>query len=350
MTESAHPSPSSTASGLGTPAWWRSRSWRAKAWWPLSRLYGGLVGLRRWAYVRGWLKTERAPCPVLVVGNVVAGGAGKTPVVIALVKHLQAQGWHPGVVSRGHGRQTQDCRPARPDSDPRDVGDEPALIARQTQAPVFVARRRIEAVRALCAAHPDTDVIVCDDGLQHLALARDLEICVFNEDGVGNGWLLPAGPLREPWPRPVDAVLHAGLAPQGGTAPRFALTRQLAPYARNAQGEQVLLSTLQGAPLHAVAGIARPERFFAMLRAQGLRVERAEAFPDHSYFDSLNRTNPLGLRLICTEKDAIKLWARHPDALAVPLEVRIAPAFFAWIDARLSALTARPVSSAPSSV
>ena len=339
-----------TATGLGTPAWWRARGWQARAWWPLSRLYAALTGLRRAAYARGWLASETAPCPVLVVGNVVAGGAGKTPVVIALVRHLQARGWQPGVVSRGHGRQTRDCRPVRPDSAPREVGDEPALIARQTQAPVFVARRRIEAVRALCAAHPDTNVIVCDDGLQHLALGRDLELCIFNEDGVGNGWLLPAGPLREPWPRPVDAVLHAGPAPQGGTAPRFALARRLAPFARDAQGRQVPLDTLRGQALHAVAGIARPEVFFDMLRAQGLRLVQAEAFPDHSDFDSLKRPSLLASRLICTEKDAVKLWDRHPDALAVPLEIQLPPAFFAWIDERLSALAARPVSSAPSSV
>ena len=151
----------------------------------------------------------RADVPVIVVGNVSAGGAGKTPVTLALLEHLRARGWHPGVVSRGYGRRTTDCREVRSDSLALDVGDEPLLIARRAQVPVFVARQRMQAVQALRQAHPRINLIVCDDGLQHLALARDVEICVFNDEGVGNGWLLPAGPLREPWPRRVDCVLPA---------------------------------------------------------------------------------------------------------------------------------------------
>ncbi|WP_082576907.1 tetraacyldisaccharide 4'-kinase [Acidovorax sp. Root70] len=337
---------------------WQSRGPAAWALWPVSLLYGALVALRRWLYRRGWLRAEHPGRPVIVVGNVIAGGAGKTPVVIALVKHLQARGLRPGVISRGYGRSMQDCRAVQPDSPASEVGDEPALIARSVagggMVPVFVAPRRITAARALLAAYPDTDVIVCDDGLQHLALQRDLEICIFNDQGIGNGFLLPAGPLREPWPRAVDMVLHAGSAPPcGTTAPAFALQRSLAPYALQSDGRQVPLADLQGQPLHAVAAVARPGDFFAMLRAQGLTLERTEALSDHYNFDSWQRTSNKHLQLVCTEKDAVKLWSHHPDALTVPLAVRLAPSFFDALNGWLAQLvpgaetTKPPLSSPP---
>lgn len=325
---------------------WRSRGPAAWALWPLSLAYGALVVLRRWLYRLGWLHTEHPGPPVIVVGNVIAGGAGKTPVVMALVRHLQAQGWRPGVISRGYGRTTQDCRAVRPDSPALEVGDEPALLARATTAPVFVAPRRITAARALLAAHPGTDILVCDDGLQHLALARDLEICIFNSDGVGNGFLLPAGPLREPWPRPVDWVLYAGTAP-AGPAPSFALQRRLAPHALRADGRQVPLASLCDRPVHAVAAVARPEEFFAMLRAQGLQLAGAEALPDHYDFNSWKPNFSKDTTLICTEKDAVKLWPLQPDALAVPLALDIDPAFLATLDARLAPQRTAPLSLPP---
>lgn len=316
---------------------WRQRGWLALALWPLSLPYRALVALRRTLYRWSVLRSERLPVPVIVVGNVIAGGAGKTPVTLALVRHLQATGWQPGVISRGYGRSSDGCREVLPVSTASEVGDEPLLIARAAGVPVFVARRRAQAGRALLAAHPSIDVIVCDDGLQHLALARNVEICVFNDEGVGNGFLLPAGPLREAWPRTVDAVLHtAPQAPPGTRAPAFRLTRQLAPYAIDAQGRQVPLASLRGQPLHAVAAIARPEEFFAMLRAQGLTLARCEALPDHYDFDSWQRLPDKGQALICTEKDAVKLWPAHPGALAVPLQLSLPPEFFARLDASLS--------------
>lgn len=337
---------------------WQKRGWVARALWPASLLYGALVALRRTLYRTGLLRSEHPGRPVIVVGNVIAGGAGKTPLVIALVKHLQAQGLQVGVISRGYGRSTQDCRAVLPGSPASEVGDEPALIARSfsgdAPVPVFVALRRIAAARALLEAHPGTDVIVCDDGLQHLALKRDLEICIFNDQGVGNGWLLPAGPLREPWPRRVDFVLHAGTkAPGGTTAPAFGMQRRLAPWAVRSDGSQVPLAQLRGQPLHALAAVARPGDFFAMLRSEGLTLAHTEALPDHYDFNSWKR--PLGARqaVICTEKDAVKLWAQHPKALAVPLAVQIDPRFFAALDTKLSALRAQaaphrpPLSSPP---
>ena len=292
---------------------WHGRGAAARLLWPLSIFYGALVRLRQRLYRSGWLHNTRFHLPVIVVGNVVAGGAGKTPVVMAVVQHLQARGRRPGVVSRGYGRSSQGTHFVQPDSAAQAVGDEPALIARRCRAPVVVSERRSDAAQALLAQHPDTDVIVCDDGLQHLALARDLEICVFGTQGVGNGWLLPAGPLREPWPRPVDWVLYAGSPPPDCAAACFE--------------------------------IAQPEDFFAMLRHGGLLLSQTLALPDHFDFDSWEPNMDKRQRLICTEKDAVKLWPRFPDALAVPLEVVIDPAFFAALDARLAQVGRASLSS-----
>ncbi|AVO42522.1 tetraacyldisaccharide 4'-kinase [Simplicispira suum] len=324
---------------------WRGRGATARLLWPLSFFYGALVRLRQRLYRLGWLRSSRFAVPVIVVGNVVAGGAGKTPVVMALVQHLQARGRRPGVVSRGYGRSSQGTRFAERGSAAQEVGDEPALIARRCRAPVVVSEQRSDAAEALLAQHPDTDVIVCDDGLQHLALARDLEICVFGAQGVGNGWLLPAGPLREPWPRPVDWVLYAGSPPPDCAAACFEIVRSLAHSARTANGDAVALSDLAEIPLVAVAGIAQPEDFFALLRSRGLVLAQALALPDHFDFDSWKPNIDKRQRLICTEKDAVKLWPRFPEALAVPLEVSIDPAFFAALDVRLDQLQRASLSS-----
>ena len=319
---------------------WTGRGPLARALWPLSQIYGALTALRRALYRRQVLKAERLPLPVIVVGNVVAGGAGKTPTTLAVIEHLRARGWRPGIVSRGHGRSTTDVREVAPDADPSAVGDEPLLLRRRAQVPVAVGTRRAAAGRALLAAHPEVDVLVCDDGLQHLALARDVEIAVFDARGVGNGWLLPAGPLREPWPRPVDLML-ATEAPAPGTfgpaEPAFSATRQLAEHAQRADGSTVPLPTLHGTPLTALAGIARPQAFFELLRQAGLTLADTVALPDHYDFNSWSRTAGAVQTLICTEKDAVKLWRHRPDALAVPLQLQVPAAFFAALDERLAA-------------
>lgn len=339
---------------------WRQRGGLARALWPLSALHGLLVMIRRRLYSREFLQSTRLPVPVVVVGNVIAGGAGKTPLVIALVRHLQSKGHRPGVVSRGYGRQGADCLEVLPTLSAAQAGDEPLLIRQLTGAPVFVAPRRVEAARALLSAHPDTDVIVCDDGLQHYALQRDLNIAVFDERGVGNGWLLPAGPLREPWPqrwgrknglkrsagpgsvRPVDLVLHTGdrLAFDG-----FGSSRSLADEAVAADGRRVSLQSLQGEKLIAVAGIAKPQAFFDMLRAAGLQLERTLAMPDHVGPEDLaalglfREKSGSTLRVLCTQKDAVKLFPMHPSAglqlLAVPLTFMPEPAFMEAFDASL---------------
>jgi tetraacyldisaccharide 4'-kinase len=322
---------------------WTRRGGLAWLLWPVSLFFGSLSAMRRSLYQAGLLRVQRVPVPVLVVGNVVAGGSGKTPVVMALVQHLQARDIRVGVISRGYGRRARDCREVLANSPIEDVGDEPALIQRTTGAPVFVAARRFDAATALLKHYPDTQVIVCDDGLQHLGLHRDLEICVFDDRGVGNGFLMPAGPLREPWPRAVDLVLHTGAHPAFAG---FTAQRALAPYARRADGSQLALSDLSNAgavkqagtkPLLAVAAIAKPEDFFAMLRAQGLNLVHTIALPDHYDFDSWSRNEYGGYTLICTEKDAVKLWRRQPQALAVPLVFTPEPDFMTQLDTLLSA-------------
>lgn len=325
-----------------TPSFWKQRSGKALLLWPVSQLYRALTALRRALYRHGILKSTRIAVPVIVVGNVIAGGAGKTPVTIAVAKHLLARGWKPGIISRGYGRHTTDCRAVdAATSSAQDVGDEPLMLARSTGVPVWVANQRVQAAHALLARHPEVNVLICDDGLQHLALQRDVEICVFNDDGIGNGWLLPAGPLREPWPRAaahdVDLVLYAGQSP-GGRAPRFQLKRRLADDAVDAIGRHVALNDLRGQALHAVAAIARPDDFFSMLRARDLQLRVAEALPDHYDFNDWKRdaSSPnAALPLICTEKDATKLWTLEPHALAAKLEVEIPPDFFNALDALL---------------
>ena len=189
------------------PRIWLQRGPLAWLLLPVSWIYGALWQLRGLAYRLDWLHSAHPGIPVMVVGNVVAGGAGKTPTTIALVQHLGRLGLQVGVVSRGHGRSSQGMCEVTDSSAAGIAGDEPLLIRRRTGVPVWVGASRLEAARALLQAHPDVRVLVCDDGLQHLALQRDLEICVMDERGPGNGWLLPAGPLREPWPRAVDLLL-----------------------------------------------------------------------------------------------------------------------------------------------
>lgn len=310
------------------PRVWLARGPVACLLWPFSVIYAGLLWAKRWARKAGLHAPVRLPVPVLVVGNVVAGGAGKTPVTMALVQHLQTQAWRPGVISRGHGRLSRDTRGVTAQSLPSQVGDEPLLIQQKTGVPVWVAAQRADAGWALLQHHPEVNILVCDDGLQHGALARDLEICVMDERGVGNGWLLPAGPLREPWPKNVDLLLHTGPNSLPGG---FQAQRQLAPYAINAFAQPVTLTDLSSRAVDAVAGLARPEAFFAMLRQAGLTLQTTTALPDH--FDYANwPATALARPLLCTEKDAAKLWQHQPQALAVPLWMHIEPAFWRTLD------------------
>jgi tetraacyldisaccharide 4'-kinase len=300
--------------------WWQPRpSAVARALQPLAWVYAACLRVSR----RNTPAPEPTPVPVLVVGNFVVGGAGKTPVVIALVQALRAAGWHPGVVSRGFGRRGDGVFEVLGNSLAQDAGDEPLLVRRRTDAPVWVARRRLRAVRALCARHPEVDVIVADDGLQHRALGRAGELVVFDERGAGNGLLLPAGPLREPLPATVPAgmsVLHSGQAP---TRPlpgwhaerRFGTLLPLQAWWGGDTHQAVALMSLRSLPLLALAGIAAPEKFFAMLEAEGLTITRCPQ-PDHASYDTLPWP-PGTTEVVTTEKDAVKLQPGRVGAVRV---------------------------------
>ena len=311
--------------------------------WPVSIIYLFLVKVRWLLYQHGLLKQRGFSIPVVVVGNVVVGGAGKTPLVLALIHHLQGSKVHVGIVSRGYGRITKSMLEVQTNTPASEAGDEPALIKRLTGVPVFVARNRSDGVAAMLLAYPETAVVICDDGLQHYGLARDIEIAVFDNRGIGNGWLLPAGLLREPWPerqtRGIDLVLHTG------NQPAFAGLkgqRQLAKNALDRDGNLVSLQTLKNQPLIALAGIANPDTFFAMLRMLGLTLTNTLVFPDHFSFFGVDFSQWSGKTVLCTQKDAVKLFERADlkaiRFLSIPLEFTPEPAFFTAFDALLKPL------------
>jgi tetraacyldisaccharide 4'-kinase len=301
---------SSTLESTLTRAWLR-RGALACALWPVSLLFRLLGALRRALYRAGLAKSERLPVPVIVVGNIFIGGTGKTPLTIWLVDALRAAGFRPGVISRGHGSTAAATHEVTAASSAREAGDEPLLIARRTGCPVVVARARAEAGRALLAAHPAVDVLVADDGLQHYGLARDLEIMLFDGRGVGNGWLLPAGPLREPPSRRRDftVVNAANVSPAllravGGKPFRMQLAGRYAERLANPD-ERVSLAELKGRRLVAAAGIGNPGRFFAMLDDAGLAFQ-AMPLPDHHDFLDAPFDGVDADAILITEKDAVK--------------------------------------------
>jgi tetraacyldisaccharide 4'-kinase len=276
---------------------------------PLSWLYGRLAAQQR---LRAPV-AEPLPVPVLVVGNYTVGGSGKTPAVVAVVQALLAAGHHPGVISRGHGRAGAAVCEVTPESNVHRVGDEPLLIQRRTGVPVVVGHDRAQAARTLCAQHHDVDVLVSDDGLQHHALSRQAELVVFDERGAGNGLLLPAGPLRQPLPTQLAAharVLYTGGVfstplPGARAQRKLEFAWPLQAWLDRRAADAVRLDTLKGRPLLAVAGLAMPEKFFGMLEAMGLQIQRLP-LPDH--FDYAQLPWPAGgLDVITTEKDAIKI-------------------------------------------
>ncbi|MEB0134960.1 tetraacyldisaccharide 4'-kinase [Actimicrobium sp. CCC2.4] len=285
---------------------WQRRGWLACLLLPVALLFGALSALRRLAFRRGWLASSRLPVPVVVVGNVFVGGTGKTPLVLWLVAALRDAGYVPGVISRGYGGQHGLAREVCGDSLAQQVGDEPLLIARRGGCPVFVGHDRVAAGRALLAVHPAVNVLVSDDGLQHYRLQRALEIVLFDERGVGNGWLLPAGPLREPMSRRRDfTVVNGGNIPAGFPADTMRMTLA-GGYAEAlaVRTRSVPLASLTGRIL-AAAGIGNPERFFRMLRDHGLTIDTL-ALPDHHDFSGNPFAGVDAEVILITEKDAVK--------------------------------------------
>lgn len=309
---------------------WLQRRWYEPrppaALLPLAGLFQGAVALRRLAYRRGWKPSRRLPVPVVVVGNLTVGGTGKTPLTIWLAEFLRAAGRRPGVLSRGYGGRGQG-RPlaVKADSDPAEAGDEPVLIARRAGCPVYVFPDRAEAGRALLAAE-DCDILIADDGLQHYALARDVEIAVVDgERRFGNGFCLPAGPLREPVGRlaEVDLIVCRGAARDG----EYSMSLSLGGAANLAdRGLRKPLAEFAGHKLRAVAGVGHPGRFFADLAAAGLAFE-ARPFPDHHRFTP-GDLGPDDAEVLMTEKDAVKcLGFARPNHWAVPLSAQLPAGF-----------------------
>jgi tetraacyldisaccharide 4'-kinase len=317
---------SGTLEALAARHWWRPRpTWLCRLLWPLSLLFRGLRA------VATAPPAAALPVPVLVVGNLVVGGAGKTPTVIALVEAFGRAGRRVGVISRGHGRQGDAPRAVATGDSPAQVGDEPLLIARRSGVPVWVGRDRHATACALLRAHPRLDLLVSDDGLQHARLPRDAELVVFDERGAGNGWLLPAGPLREPMPASpgrrhvLYTAGHASTAWPGHLAARtIAQAWPLAAWHAQDASQARPLAALHGRPLAAAAGLAAPAKFFAMLRDAGLLITE-HPLPDHDPWHTLPWP-PGTAEAVVTEKDAVKIDPARCGATAVwvlPLDLAV---------------------------
>ena len=288
---------------------WFNRIWYDRVnppWWlmPLSFIYGAVSGSRRYLYARRLVRSTRSACPVVIVGNLTVGGTGKTPLVCWLVARLAERGLRPGVVTRGYGGSSSTVRVVDPSDDPKVVGDEAILLARRTRVPVAAGRDRPAAAQLLVSA--GCDVIVSDDGLQHYALARDCEVVVIDGDRrFGNGWLLPAGPLRETRSRLAVAdavVVNGGRALlEGALSMRLEAKKALALCG----GAAAPLSTFAGRAVHAVAGIGNPERFFNMLRAHGIEVV-GHPLADHARLRPQDIIFADERPVLMTEKDAVK--------------------------------------------
>jgi tetraacyldisaccharide 4'-kinase len=307
--------------------------------WPLSLLFCVIVRVRRWLYLNGFLPSAAVAVPVIVVGNISVGGAGKTPLTARLVELLRAAGYRPGIISRGYGGQSETWpRYVIADSDPQQVGDEPVLLTQRCRCPVVVDPDRVAAARALLETYPSCNVLISDDGLQHYRLQRDIEIAVV--DGfrrLGNCACLPAGPLREPPSRlrEVDFVVGNGAA-RGGEY-LMALRGETAINLRDPQVSSVLAG-FRHSTIHAVAGIGDPGRFFEHLRHARLRLIE-HPFPDHHPFCPEDLQFREDLPVLMTEKDAIKCWRFAPEGCwMVPVSAQLEPQFEEALLQRLAAI------------
>jgi len=297
---------------MNYPHFWQHWDWRSILLWPISLLFRLVITLRRFVWTSGMWRAVALPVHVVVVGNITVGGTGKTPLVLWLVKTLQALGLQPAIISRGYGSTRRDSRPVTPSDTPNSVGDEPYLIAQRCGCPVWVGVNRVASVLALHAAHPEVSVVISDDGLQHYALARCFEIAVIDGTrGLGNTCLLPAGPLREPAYRlaSVDAVVINGEQGVDFQYPNaFRMTLAGALFQNIVDPSQVVSAEhFYGQPLHAVAGIGNPERFFSHINNLGLSCT-THPLPDHHPFQAGDLDFAGHDPVVMTEKDAVK-WA-----------------------------------------
>lgn len=297
---------------------------------PLSWLFRGLVQFRCYLYRLGVMRSCRLPVPVVIVGNLTVGGSGKTPLVLWLVEELRLRGWRPGIISRGYGGSALEACFVGPDSDPVVVGDEPLLLSRRSQVPVVIGRDRVVAAQTLLGVHPECNVIVSDDGLQHYRLQRAAELVIFDGRGAGNQRMLPAGPLREPMARlsAATSVVWNGEMPSVsrfvGCLPQFrmALSGQHF-FALSDMSSHCRAEDLRGKQLHAVAGIGDPSRFFAQLSQLGLAFE-PHPFPDHHRYCAADLVFARDGVLLMTEKDAVKCAAMDlGEAWVLPVSATI---------------------------
>jgi tetraacyldisaccharide 4'-kinase len=327
---------------MSAPKHWQHRNLKSLLLLPPAALFAAVAALRRFAWKSGLLGSRHPGVPVIVVGNITAGGTGKTPLVLWLARFLRDKGMHPAIISRGYGAARTDPRHVPVDGFPEDYGDEPCLMAGRAGCPVWVGHNRAATAEAMRRAHPDIDVILSDDGLQHYRLARDFEIAVIDgARGLGNGWLLPAGPLREPRSRlaEVDAVVVNG-GDASGDFPRTLPMHLRGDRFRNlARPQQVVTAAhFRGMTIHAAAGIGNPQRFFGHLRALGLECIE-HPFPDHHPFRAADLAFGDDAPVVMTEKDAVKCAAfatANQWALVVNAEV----------DARLGELVTARLSRA----
>ena len=312
---------------------WQRRGVIACLLWPLSFIFNLLIVTRLALYALGIFRITILPVPVIVVGNIFVGGTGKTPLVIWIIQLLQEQGWKPAVISRGYGSSAQQVRAVEKNSHANEVGDEPLLIAKRTGVPVFIGRDRAAAGLALLQAHPTVNIIISDDGLQHYALGRNIEIQLSDSRGNGNGWLLPAGPLREPATRQSDFYVVNTSEESAGDA----YTMQLVPVDAERLLDRTQRKSLRDfsfvQSVAAVAGIGHPERFFTTLRSHGISLTTTQALPDH--FDYA--TNPFAdieaSVILITEKDAVK--CMQHNAIANDARLWVVPVQ-AHVDASLA--------------
>jgi tetraacyldisaccharide 4'-kinase len=327
---------------------WIEQQWQGSSAWqmlliPLAGVFGMITALRRQLYQWGWMRAQRLPVPVIVVGNISVGGTGKTPLVIWLAQQLQLHGYRPGIISRGYGGSaTQIPRSVHPDSSPLEVGDEPVLLARDSGCPVWVGRDRAAAGRALRVAHAAVNVLISDDGLQHYRLARDMELAVMDgARGFGNRRLLPAGPLREPLARlsRVDALVAnqidtARPADVPADLPVFFMALQATRCVNLADPSRTTdVTAFIGKRVHAVAGIGNPQRFFEQLAALGIRAE-THVFPDHHAYAAQELVWPD--TILMTAKDAVKCSAfATPNMWVLPVQAVLQPNLIELVLAKL---------------
>ncbi len=326
------------------PDFWQRRGFCAVLLLPLAALFGAVALARRFLYRRGWLKPVPIPVPVIIVGNIAVGGSGKTPAVLWLAAQLRLAGFRPGIISRGYGGSSRAATLVSSASDAYECGDEAVLLAQLAGCPVVTAADRPAAALYLLERHPECNVILSDDGMQHYRLRRDIEIAVVDEQVLGNRWLLPAGPLREGVARlgSVDMVLahgplSASLKERLAAVPVYEMTLRGAFFRLLSDPSQICgIEDLRGRRIHALAGIGRPERFFSQLEAMGLEVER-HAFPDHHRFTPADFEFAPHETKIMTSKDAVKCRTFAPaDSWEVPVAAHIDGGAAQWIVEKLN--------------